>query len=161
MVGAIVILPTDSASQEPVVDLAQRVVSSTSALNIRIVSSRGALGRSCCSRVYFRKLHHTLRMRRSISIDVSALWLTLPPRYTNSFLRLNTWPAAPTLNMAVDSGILFARNHYLGLGLRYGEAKRRTHGYDYPHRLPQLLGRLRDDPGIVSLKHALKRHRQD
>ena len=66
------ILPTDAASQEPVVGSAQRVIvararasrdtavqhcSSTSALSIRILSSRGALDRSYSSRVYFRKLH--------------------------------------------------------------------------------------------------------
>ena len=57
MVGAIVLSPTDAASQEPVVDLAQRVewhtrglhvtqaysiVSSTSALSIRVLSSKGS-----------------------------------------------------------------------------------------------------------------------
>ena len=81
------------------------IVSSTSALSIRVLSSRGALGRSYSSRVYFWKLHHALRMRRSTSMDRSALWLTFPPRYTNSFVWLYTWPAASTLNMAVDSGI--------------------------------------------------------
>ena len=39
----------------------------------------------------------------------SALWLTFPPRYTNVFVWLYTWPAASTLNVAVDSGIPFAR----------------------------------------------------
>ena len=85
------------------------IVSSTSAFSIRILSSRGALGRSYNSRVYFGKLHHALRMRRSTSMDRSALWLTFPPRYTNSFVWLFTWPAASTLNVAVDSGIPFAR----------------------------------------------------
>ena len=64
------------------------IVSSTSALSIRTLSSRGALGRSYSSRVFFRKLHHTLRMRRSTSMDSSALWLTFPPRYTNSLVLL-------------------------------------------------------------------------
>ena len=45
------------------------LVSSTSALSIRILSSRGALGRSYSSRLYFRKLHHALRMRRLTSMD--------------------------------------------------------------------------------------------
>ena len=85
------------------------LVSSNSALSIRILSSRGALGRSYRSRVYFRKLHHTLRMRPSTSMDRSALWWTFPPRYTNSFVWLYIWPAASTLNMAVDSSIPFAR----------------------------------------------------
>ena len=46
------------------------IVSSTLVLSIRILSSRGALGRSYSSRVYLRKLHHALRMRRSTSIRV-------------------------------------------------------------------------------------------
>ena len=66
------------------------IVSSTSALSIRILSSRGALGRSYSSRVYFRKLHNALRTRRSTSMDRSAFWLTFPPRYTNSFVWLYT-----------------------------------------------------------------------
>ena len=68
MVGAIVLSPTDAASQEPVVgsarrvvvararaprDAAVRIISSTSALSIRMLSSRGALGRSYSSSVYF------------------------------------------------------------------------------------------------------------
>ena len=110
------------------------------ALSIRILSSREALGQPYSSRVYLRKLLHALRTRRSTSIDRSALWLTFPPRYTNSFVGLHTWAAASTLNVAVDSG----------------EAKRRAHNHDYPHHFPQLLGRLRNDPGIVNVKHAPK-----
>ena len=91
------------------------VVSSTSALSIRILSSRGALGWSYSSRVYFRKLHNVLRMPRLTSMDRSALWLMLPPRYTNSFVWLYTWPAASTLNMAVDSGIPFVRKHMISV----------------------------------------------
>ena len=88
---------------------------STSALSIRILSSKGALGRSYSSRVYFRKLHHALCMRRSASIDRSALWLTFPPRYTNSFVWFYTWPAASTLNVAVDPGIPFARKYMISV----------------------------------------------
>ena len=80
------------------------IVSSTSTLSIiRVLSSRGALGRSYNSRVYFRKLHHALRMHRLASIDRSALWLTFPPRYSNSLAWLYTWLTASTLKMAVDS----------------------------------------------------------
>ena len=39
------------------------------------------------------------------SMDRSALWLTFPPRYTNSFVRLYTWPVVSSLDMAVDSDI--------------------------------------------------------
>ena len=35
-------------------------------------------------------------------MDRSVLRLTFPPRYTNSFVWLYTWPAASTLNVAVD-----------------------------------------------------------
>ena len=91
------------------------IVSSTSALSIRILSSKGALGRSYSLRVYFRKLQHALRMRRSTSMDRSALWLTFPPRYTNTFVWLYTWPAASTLNMAVDSGIPFVGKHIISV----------------------------------------------
>ena len=44
-------------------------------------------------------------------------------------------------------------NTYLSLGPRYGEAKRRAHDHDHPHHLPRLLGRLRDDSAVVSVKH--------
>ena len=91
------------------------IVSSTSALSIRIWSSRGALGRSYSSRVYFQKLHHALSVRRSTSMDRSPLWLTFPPRYTNSFDWLYTWPVASTLNVAVDSGIPFARKYMISV----------------------------------------------
>ena len=46
--------------------------------------------------------------------------------------------------------------HRLSLDSRYGdEAKRRAHDHDHAHHFPDLLGRLRDDAGIVSVKHAL------
>ena len=54
-------------------------------------------------------------MRRSTFMDRSALWLTFPPRYTNSFVRFYTWPAASTLNMMVDSGIPFAQKHMISV----------------------------------------------
>ena len=50
-------------------------------------------------------------MRRLPSIDRPVLRLTFPPRYTNSFVWLYSWPAASTLNVAVDSGIPFVRKH--------------------------------------------------
>ena len=126
--GAIVFSPTEAANQGPAVGSAQRVVvaraqaprhaavqfcPSASALSIRILSSRAARGRSYSSRVYFRKLYHAFRMRRSTSMDRSALWLTFTPRYTNSFVWLYTWPADSTLNVAVVSGIPFARKHMI------------------------------------------------
>ena len=47
---------------------------------------------------------------------------------------------------------LFALTHDLSRGLRYGEAKRRAHDHDHAHHLPGLLGRLRNDSGIVQRK---------
>ena len=122
--------PTNAASQEPWwarrsvsewhahglhVTQPSSIVPSTLALSIRILSSRGALGRSYSSRVHFRKLHRALRMRRSASMYKSALWLTFPRRYTNSRVWLYTWPVASTLNMAVDYGIPFAREHMISV----------------------------------------------
>ena len=92
-------------------------------------------------RMYFRKLHHALRMRRLTSTDRSALWLTFPPRYTNSFVWLYTWPAASTLNMAVDSDIPFARKCYEPLERSIGimEPRQSNGGQQrhYPFRHPK------------------------
>ena len=112
--GAIVLSPTDAARQEGVVCSRVRaprdaVVQHCLALSIRILSSRGALGRSYSSRMYFWKQLDALRMHRSTSMDRSALWSTFPPRYTNPFVWLYTWPAVSTLNMVVASGIPFVR----------------------------------------------------
>ena len=100
MVGAVVLSPTNAASQEAVVGSAQRVVVAHARAprdsvvqhcleylgsSILILSSRGVFGRSYSSRVYIRKLHHTLRMRRLASMDKSAILLTFHPRYINSF----------------------------------------------------------------------------
>ena len=52
-------------------------------------------------------------MRRSPPMDRSAFWLIFPPRYTTSFVGLHTWPAASTLNMAVDSGLPIVRKHMI------------------------------------------------
>ena len=101
MVDAIVLSPTDAASQEAVVGSAQRVVMA------RAWALRDAAVQHCLeylgsehsdldleggarSVVQFegvlRKLHHALRMRRLTSMDRSALWLTFPLRYTSSFV---------------------------------------------------------------------------
>ena len=98
-------------------DAAVVYVPSTSVLIIPTLSSRGALGRSYNSRAYFRKLHCALRMHmgQSTSMDMSALCLMFPPRYTNSFVWLYTWPAASILTMAVDSGIPFVLEHMISV----------------------------------------------
>ena len=76
MVGAIELSPTES--QEAAVGSAQRVVVA------RARAPRDAVVAYHCleitlysSRVYFRKMHHALRMRRSASMDMSALRMTL------------------------------------------------------------------------------------
>ena len=106
MVGAIVLSPTDAASQESVLGSARRIVVA------RIRASRDAAVHHCLeylgsehrnfelegsarlgsyrSRVYFQKLHYALRMRQLTLMDKTALWLTFPPRYTNSFVWLYT-----------------------------------------------------------------------
>ena len=96
MVVAIVHSPTDAASQEAMVGWAQRVVVARAQaprdaavqhfLEYLGLSSREELGRSYSSRMYFRKLHHALRIRRLTSTDRLALWLTWPPRYMNAFV---------------------------------------------------------------------------
>ena len=141
-------------------------VLSTSTLSFLILSSRGALDRSYSSRVYFRKQHHALRMRRLNSIDMSLFWLTFTPRYTNSFVWLHPWPAALARCLYSECGSGFwylfcAQTHYLTFGLRYGEARRRAHDHEHPHHLPHLSRGLRDDPGIASVKRAPTRRRQD
>ena len=104
MVGTIVLSSTDATSQEPVVGPAQNVVVARAqaprdaaiqhcfeylgSKHPDFELSRGALGRFYSLKVYFRKLHHALRTSRLTSMDRSALWLTFPPRYTNSFVWL-------------------------------------------------------------------------
>ena len=41
--------------------------------------------------------------------------VNVPPRCTNLFIWLYTWPAASTLNMAVDSGIHFVHKHTISV----------------------------------------------
>ena len=60
-------------------------------------------------------LHHALRMRRSALMNKSALWLTLPSRYTNSSVWLYTWSATSTLNMALNSTISFVHRHMISV----------------------------------------------
>ena len=67
-----------------------------------------------------------------------------------------TCPAPSTLNMAVASGVPFVRKLVISVGLRYSEVKRREQDHDHAHYLPQLLRRLQDDSGTVSVKHILK-----
>ena len=148
--GAIVISPTDVRSQEAVVGSAQRAAVaraqashdaavqhclSTSAFSIRTLSSTGALGRSYSSRVYFRKLHHALRLRRSTSMDRLVLQFTFSPRHTSSFVWMNTWPAASTLKPVVDSSIPFARKHMISVLVYDTERPNAAHA----HHLPELL----------------------
>ena len=126
MVGAIVLSPTDAASQKAVVGSAQRVVvarvrATCDAAVHHYLEYLGSehpyfeLEGSARSVVYFRKLHHALRKHRLTSVDRSAMWLTFPSRYTNSFVWLYTWLATSTLNVAVDSGIPFVRKYIISV----------------------------------------------
>ena len=65
------------------------------------------------SKVYFRKLHRALRTRRSTSMDKSAIVVDVLPEVYKLVRWLYTWPAASTLNMAVDYGIPFAPKHMI------------------------------------------------
>ena len=100
--------PTDAASQEPVVGSAQRVVVA------RARAPRDAAVQHCLE--YLGSSHPDFELEgsaRSVvqfegvlpeatpciayeptSMDRSALWLTFPPSYTNSFVWWYTWPAA-------------------------------------------------------------------
>ena len=136
------------------------IISSTSALCIRVLSARAALGRSYSWRVYLRKLHHALHMRRSISINISVLWLTFPQVYELVRLVVHLGGCLYAEYAGDLRHPLGASTYYLSLGLRYGEAERRAHDHDRPHHLPGLLGQTRDSSGIVSVQHALQRLHQ-
>ena len=105
MVGAIVLSPTYASSQEPVVGSMQRVVVA------RARAPRYAAVQHCLeyldaehpdfelegsarSVVQFEgvlpeaAVHHALCMRRSTSMDRSALWLTSPPPEVYKLVRL-------------------------------------------------------------------------
>ena len=96
-----------------------------------------------------------MRMRRSTSIGRSALCSSFPPQvYELVCLVVHL---ANYLYAEYGGGLLHhvrALAHDLSLGLRYGEAKRRAHDYDHAYHLYRLLGRLRDDSGVVSVNHA-------
>ena len=65
------------------------------------------------------------------------------------------------VDMAKDSGIFVVRKQIISVfSLLYGETKRRAHDHDHPRYLPQLLGEMRDDSGVISVKDAPKRPRQ-
>ena len=132
MVGAIILSPTDAASLRVMVGPAQRgieanayglhvtqpysILSSTSALSIRVLSSRGALGRSYNSRVYFRKLHHAMRMRRLTSMDRSAFFVVDVPPEVYELVRLVVHLARCLYaDVAVDSSILFVCKHMISV----------------------------------------------
>ena len=171
MAGAIVISPTDTASQEAVVGSAQRVVVARAqaprdaAVQHRleylgpehpdfqlegsarsVVQFEGALPASAPCVAYSPV---DLDGQVGIVVDV-------PPE-VYELVRLVVHLAF-CLYAECGGGLrhpLRALTHNLSLGLRHGERPRPL------HHLPQLLGGLRDDPGIVSVKHAQKRRRQD
>ena len=130
VIGAIVLSPTDARSQEAVVGSAQRVVVA------RARTPRDAAVQHCVE--YIGSEHPDFELKwsaRSVvqfesvlpeaapcvayaPIDLDgqvSLWLTFPPRYTNSSVWLYTWPAVTTLNVAVDSVIPFVRKHMISV----------------------------------------------
>ena len=79
-------------------------------------------------------------MRRSISMDRSAWWLTFPPE-VYEIVRLFVY-LADSLDADCCGGIRHppcAQTHDLSLGLRNGQTKRRARGHDHIHHLPELL----------------------
>ena len=128
MVCAIVISPTDAASQEAVVSLAQRVVLA------RARAPRDAVVQICLE--YLGSEHLDLELEgsprsviqsegvlpeaapcvvfRPIDLDGQVdIVVDVPPRYRNSFVWLYTWSTAYSLNVAVDSGIPFVRKQMI------------------------------------------------
>ena len=175
MLGATVFSPTYASSPEAVVGSARRYRSGTRAGSTRRsrtalprvpwllasgFSSRGALVRLYSSRVYFQKPYHAVRLRWSTSIDRSVLWITFPQVYELVRLIVNL---ASYLYAEYGDDLrrpLRALTYDLSLGLWYGEAKRRAQDHDHAHRIPELLGQMQDDSGIVSEQHAPQRRRQ-
>ena len=124
-------LPTDTASQEPVVGSAQGIVVARARVlrdaavqqcleylssyhpdfeleggTQSVVQFEGVLPEAAPCVVYVPPVD--LDGQVGIVVDVS-------PRYINLFIWLYTWPAASTLNLAVDSGIPFARKHMISV----------------------------------------------
>ena len=130
MVGAIVLSPTDAASQEAMVGSAQRVeVARTRAPRDAAIQHWGEylgsehpdfeLEGGTLSVVQFEGiLPEAAPCVAYAPIDLDGqvnIVVDVPPRYTNSFVWLYTWPAASTLNMAVDSGIPFVLKHMISV----------------------------------------------
>ena len=158
LVCAIVLLPTDAASQEAVVGSAQRVVVA------RARAPRDLVGKHCLE--YLSSEHPNFELEgsaRSIVLFEGVLPEAAP--------RVAYAPVDLDGKVCIVVGILpevyelvrlvvrlascfyaeygggprhpfCAYRHDLSLGLRYGEAKRRAHDHDHPHHLPQLIGRL-------------------
>lgn len=82
------------------------IVSSTSRLNIRTISPRGAMGLSYSWRVYLRIRYQALR---------SVSWLRLLPRYTKPCICLFTCPTTSTLNVTAASSIRLVRLDFISV----------------------------------------------
>ena len=129
-------------------------MSSTPALSIRSLSSRGALGRSYSSRVFVRRLHHALPMCRSVSIDRAVLfWLTFHQVYELVRLVVHLTGGFYAGYGGFLRHPLRAITYDLSLGLRHGEAKRHAHDHDHAHHIPGLLWQMLGGSGIIIVKH--------
>ena len=173
MIGAIILSPTDAANQEAVVGTARHVVVAHAR------ASRDAVVQQCLE--YLGSEHPDFELEGSATLVVQfeGVLPEAAPRVAYAPIDLDgqvgiVVDVPPEVYELVRLVVHLARCLYaelwhrlraqardLSLGLRYGEAKRRAYDHNRPHHLPRLLGGLRDDPGIVSVKHTPKWRRQD
>ena len=156
MVGAIVLSPTNEASEEPVVGSAQCVVVA------RARAPSDAAVQHCFE--YLDSEHPDFDLKGSARsvvqlegvLSKAASYVThalvdldgqvgivvdVPPE-VYKLVRLVVH-LARYLYAEYGGGLrhpLRALTHDLSFGLRYGEAKRRAYDHNHPHRLPQLPG---------------------
>ena len=132
MIGAIVLSPTDAASQEIVVGSAQRVVMARArapgdAAVQHCLETAGSehsgfeLEGSARSVVRFERVPQEAAPSVTYApIDLdgqvgNVVNVPLSSRYTNLFVWLYTWPAVSTLYVAMDSSIPFVRKHMISV----------------------------------------------
>ena len=154
MVGANVFTPTNAASQEAVVGSAQRVV----VAHARV--PRDAAMQHCLE--YLGSEHPDFELKESTRsvVQLEGLRTEATPCVAYVPIALGGHPGVvvdlpPEVYELVRLVLHLARclyaeygdglrhplgvlTHDLNLGLRHGEAKRRSHDHDHPHHIPQL-----------------------
>ena len=154
MVGAILFTPTNAASQEAMAGSAQRVVVA------RARAQREAAVQYCLE--YLGSEHPYFELERSTRsvVQFEGLRTESTPCVAYVPITLGGHPGivvdlppevyelvrvvvhlAHCLYAECGGGLrhpLRVLTHDLNLGLRHGEAKRRSHDHDHPHHLPQL-----------------------